>query len=220
MKKIENSFLSDITQIRNNKEYKKIEKFIKNNVLLIPLIYIVGIISLIFRNQFLKLPLNYISIIQLAIILAYLVVYVGCYTVIEVIFIKLFEKGNKIKNVGMLLFLEFCAWYMIFWFVQDLNVSIVLLLIFYLIWPILAIFLKKIKNYINLLTITMFIVIILFIPIQYWGFKGQNVIYHNYESKEEIEYTYHGNYDELYQFTSEDKVFLIPIDSGYIEYKK
>ena len=177
-----------------------------------------GTISLIFRNQFLKLPLNYISIIQLAIILAYLVVYVGCYTVIEVVFIKLFEKGKKIKKIGSLFVLEFCAWYLIYWFVQDIGTSIALSLIFYLIWPIMAILLKKFKNCVNILTITMFIVIILFIPIQYGGFQGQKVIYHNYESKEGIEYTYHGNYDGLYQFTSENKVLLIPIDSGYIEY--
>lgn len=220
MKKAEDLLIYDIIRLKSSNDYKKIEKIIKNKVILIPLIYIVGTISLIFRNQFLKLPFNYISIVQLAVILAYLVVYIGCYMIIELALIKLFEKDHKIKKIGILLLLEFCSWYMIYWFVQDFKISIILFIFFYIILPSLSIFLEKFKHYINLLTITSFLIIILYIPIQYGGFKGQLVVYHNYETKEEIECTYYGNYDGLYQFAKDDIITLMPIDSGYIEYKK
>ena len=48
--------------------------------------------------------------------------------------------------------------------------------------------------------------------------KGQDVIYHDYESKQEYKYTYYGNYENSYQFTSGKKVILIPNDKGYITY--
>ena len=35
-----------------------------------------------------------------------------------------------------------------------------------------------------------------------------------------LKYIYYGNYEGLYQFVSKEKVILLPIDSGYIEYKK
>ena len=54
------------------------------------------------------------------------------------------------------------------------------------------------------------------------GLKGHEVIYNDYKTNKKCEYIYYGNYDNLYQFVTKDKnkVLLIPIDSGYIEYLK
>ena len=68
------------------------------------------------------------------------------------------------------------------------------------------------------MTIICFTVIILEVPMSIGGLKGQEVVYYNFDTKEKNKYIYYGNYEGLYQFVSDNKVILLPIDSGYIEY--
>ena len=64
------------------------------------------------------------------------------------------------------------------------------------------------------------ICLLLEIPIQLGGLKGQEIIYHSYDNVDNkcYMYSYYGVDDGLYQFKNGKKIVFIPIDKGYIEY--
>lgn len=229
MKKIEHSFYNEIFDCFKTKNFSKINQFIKNNLWLTPLVYIIGTIALLIRNKMFGLQYTSISLLQFSLIVVYLIIFLVMYSCIEFNFIVLFDLINKkdeskvTKIVGhIILFLlyflmVYCFMYIL---IDDTNVTIKLVLSYFILWPIFLIFLNNNDKLSNLVTILFFITLIMNIPISLGGFKGQDVIYYDYNTNEKIEYIYYGNYDGLYQFVLKDKVILIPIDSGYIEYTK
>ena len=229
MEKINNSFYANAKKLKDSEVLVKINKLIKDNILLTPVIYIIGTIALLLRNKKYGLQFTNISLLQFAIMVAYIIFFLVMYSLIEYTYINLYElirsKENKkiIKSIGYLLFL--CILMMVpYTFLHSVNndtkTTLALICFCYIIWPV-ATYIANKRDKLNFIyTILIFVYAIMNIPMQLGGLKGQDVIYHEYSSGEAKEYTYYGNYENLYQFTSEDKVFLIPIDSGYIEYKK
>ena len=188
-----------------NKNIEKIKQFIKNNLWITPLIYIIGIITLLLRNKMFGLPFNAISFIQFSVIVVYLIIFLFMYSFIEFNFIALFELIHKKANYKFIKVIG--------------HIAIKLSLIYFIFLPIILCFAysEKIKIT-NIVIIIVFMTLIMEIPLSLGGFKGENVIYHNFNTNKKQNYTYYGNYDGLYHFVSENKVILIPIDSGYIEY--
>ena len=68
------------------------------------------------------------------------------------------------------------------------------------------------------ITLLVLFLLLLFIPIQFGGLKGQKVMFNEYDNNICFLYTYYGNYDGLYEFKSNDDILLIPIEKGYILY--
>lgn len=229
MKKLNNSFYAIAKKLKDSEVLVKINKLIKDNILLTPVIYIIGTIALLLRNKKYGLQFTNISLLQFAIMVAYIIFFLVIYSLIEYTYINLYElirsKENKkiIKSIGyILLLILFMLTTFIFMYLitNDVSASIAAIIIYYILWPIVTLIFNKRDNLNFIYTIVVFIYMIINIPMQLGGLKGQEVIYHEYNNGEKNEYTYYGNYEDLYQFTSEDRVFLIPIDSGYIEYKK
>ena len=211
-----------------NKNIEKIKQFIKNNLWITPLIYIIGIITLLLRNKMFGLPFNAISFIQFSVIVVYLIIFLFMYSFIEFNFIALFELIHKkanykfIKVIGhIMIFISYFCLITCFLtlLINDNLIAIKLSLIYFIFLPIILCFAysEKIKIT-NIVIIIVFMTLIMEIPLSLGGFKGENVIYHNFNTNKKQNYTYYGNYDGLYHFVSENKVILIPIDSGYIEY--
>ena len=96
------------------------------------------------------------------------------------------------------------------------------IIIFYLFTLCLYVFIYNQSRTISKIILTFFIsfTLVLGIPANIGGLKGQEVIYCKYDTDKEEHYTYYGISDGLYQFTNEDYVILIPSDSGYIKYMR
>jgi len=107
-------------------------------------------------------------------------------------------------------------------FTKNISSSVTIIVIYYIVLPLISALQKKYDDYddciFNIFIIVIFFGINLYVPVSLGGLKGQDVIYHDYESKQEYKYTYYGNYENSYQFTSGKKVILIPNDKGYITY--
>lgn len=230
LKKIENSFSEEIINFITNKKIHIINNFIKESLWLTPLIYIIGTLALLIRNKMYGLQFIPISLLQFAIIVFYLIIFLTIYSLIEYNYIALFdllknkEKSKLIKIIGHIVisilyyFVSFCFLYLL---IDDSILVIKLMISYFIFWPIFVIFLNNKDIISNFITVIMFITLIINIPMSLGGLKGQKVIYHPFNNSDNYQtYMYYGNYDNLYQFTSYDKVILIPIDSGYIEYAK
>lgn len=213
----------------NKENIKKVNNFIKNNLWLTPLIYIVGTITLLIRNERYGLQFAPISLLQFALILVYLVTFLGLYYLIMINiynFVNLIkgEQGHKILgsclHTIIYIFLLYIVFYILFLLTDDLSTVLKILAFLFILWPISNVLLIKQNILTDIITVICFTAIIIEIPMSMGGLKGQEVIYHSFDTMRENKYVYYGNYEGLYQFVSNEKVFLIPIDSGYIEYKK
>ena len=98
-----------------------------------------------------------------------------------------------------------------------------ILLSYFILLPI-SFSLLFINSKIPLLNYTIIIVsymtIVLHIPISLGGFEGQEVVFYNEMQKTDEKYTFYGIMDGMYQLTDDNNVYLIPIDKGYLKYKK
>ena len=141
------------------------------------------------------------------------------------IFEVLKEKGKKqkrkiIKYILFYLVYAFIIFDIILIVTDNYKTSISICFSYYLFYPICMIILENTGNLSNVMTIVFYIHLIMQIPISLGGFKGQEVIFHDYNTNKKIEYIYYGTYEGLYQFTQDNKVILISIENGYIEYTK
>lgn len=228
MKKIENSFYEQMILWKKKININKINKFIKDNLWITPLVYLIGTIALLIRNKMLGLQFVPISLLQFSIIFVYTIIFLILYSFVELNYIVIFNmvkerKFDFSKLIGYILlhFLYLVLVFLFIYFLTD-NEKITLQLIFcyYFFVPVFIIFFNN-KDFISNITAIIFIItLIINIPISVGGLKGQEIIYHSFEKDEKIEYIYYGNYDGLYQFIKDDNVLLIPIEDGYIEYKK
>ena len=232
MKKIEKSFYEYFNTLIHNKIFKRLNVFIKTNVWIVPLIYFVGTIALIIRNKAYGLPFSPISLIQFAVIVVYVGIFLIMYALIEYSTIQLIELLKKIlnreKNVILKFILQLISYiifvvticYILRFIIGNIVRALLLCIAYYMFFPIMMMITDSEYKIINLMTIILYITLILEIPISLGGFKGKEVIYHDIESSTNKEYIYYGNYDGLYQLSDNDNVYLIPIDNGYIMYPK
>lgn len=229
MKKIENSFYEDILSFFKKKDFNRINNFIKNNLWLTPVIYIIGTIALLIRNKMYGLQFHPISLLQFAVIVVYLITFLIIYSLIEFNFISLFslikkkDKSETINIIGhIILFILYfiISSSLLYLLIDDSKLIIKLILAYFIFWPIFIVFLNNRHKISNFITIIMFITLIMNIPMSLGGLRGQEVTYHDFSSNNEYSYIYYGNYEGVYQFVSENEVILIPIDSGYIKYEK
>lgn len=202
MKKIENSFFIDVKKFYEGKTLKKINSTIKNNVWLIPLIYIIGILVILFRNYKYGLQFQPISLIQFSLMTFYLAISLATYSIIKYYYIFLFQ-----------LLLSFV--------INDKIIILRDIIVYFIFMPFIAsIFVQKISILSDFFIVLVFISIILDIPMSLGGLGGQKVIYHDYRTNTENTYMYYGNYEDVYQFINDgNTVLLIPKDNGYISYK-
>ena len=232
MKKIENSFYEYFSTFIHTKSFKMMNTFIKTNVWIVPVIYFIGTIALIIRNKIYGLPFSPISLIQFAIIVVYVVAFLIMYAFIEYSTIQVIgffqrilkrEKNIILKFILQLIFhivLLVIVFYILYFILENIERTLLLCIAYYIFFPIIMIIIDSRYKINNLMIIILYITLILEIPISLGGLKGQEVIYYDMENSIEKEYIYYGNYDGLYQFSDNDNIYLIPIDNGYIMYKK
>ena len=232
MKKIENSFYEYFNTIIHTKIFEKLNLFIKNNVWIVPIIYFIGTIALIIRDKEYGLPFSPISLIQFAVIVVYVGIFLIMYTCIEYSNIQLIEFFKRIvkkkKNIIFQMIVQIIVHIVvmliilsIFLFILgNMERTLLICISYYIVFPIIIMLIDSKYKSSNLIIIIFYITLILEIPISLGGFKGQEVLYHNISDNTENEYVYYGNYDGLYQFSDNDNIYLIPIDSGYIIYHK
>lgn len=221
MKKL--NFIGDYLKIFNSDEYQKINLFIKNNVCLIPIIYIMGTMILIFRNKLIGLPFEPISLIQFAVIVTYFVLFFLLSMNIENLLKKISDNKNnkeKLRKYCCLyaMFLSFC-FYFISFLINNNKLALIFFLFFYFAYPIFLHWFKAIKLVGKIMYISVYLILICNIPLSLGGFKGQNVYFYENDSNTVKEYTYYGNYKDLYQFIKDNTIYLIPLDKGYIYYE-
>ena len=213
----------------NKENITKLNNFIKNNLWLTPLIYIVGTLTLLIRNEKYGLQFAPISLLQFALILVYLVTFFGLYFLIILNIygcFNLIKSKEKHKIFGIFLyviiymFLLYIVVNILFLLIDDKSIVLKILSFLFILWPIINAILIKKNIMTDIITVICFTSIIMEIPMSMGGLKGQEVIYHCFDTRKENKYIYYGNYEGLYQFVSKGKVILLPIDSGYIEYKK
>lgn len=228
MKRIKTSFFDFFDILVHSSLKDKVNTYIKDNVWIIPVIYIVGTGILLLRNKIYGLPFYPITLVQLAIIVVYLLGFLFLYSIIEGIVINIVSSiknlmKKEIKEI-LSIILYLTVWgilivlgYYLIQFISGGNPDIKkILLTYYIIYPIFVILFNKNDVISNLVTIFVYTTLIFFIPISIGGFKGQRVIFHDNTTNVEDEYIYYGNYDGLYQFRKENDIYLIPIENGYL----
>ncbi len=230
MKKIQNSFYNNCEHFFENRKYEKINKFLKENVWIIPIIYIIGTIILLFRNKIYGLPFAPISVIQFSLLVVYLILFVVAFAFLEyniIAFVEILrsnqKENKKFKIIGTLVWhiaLLMITSIILIIIIGNNRKFVVLLLFYYILYPIFSAIINNNGILADFITISLYVTLILEIPISIGGFKGQDVIYQSIDDCINYEYTYFGNYEGLYQFVDKDKnICLIPMDNGFITYK-
>ena len=77
MEKNSNTFYANIIKLKDSNILSKINKIIKENILLTPIIYIIGTIAVLIRNKKYGLQFTSISLLQFAIMVAYIIFFLG-----------------------------------------------------------------------------------------------------------------------------------------------
>lgn len=201
-----------------------INDLIKENFLLIPLIYVIESIALLIRNILFKIPYKFIPVLDFVIIFIYMILFINLYRVIETLykdFIKEIREKNFFKLIGIImciLVILFIIFILLIYIIQNYKDTLTCMFCYFVMLPLMSI---TIKPKIEVVTIIFCATIVLMIPMSRGGLGGDKVIFNkfktnDYEKREE--YIYYGNNEGLYQLVKDGKVFLIPIDSGYIEY--
>lgn len=208
----------------NTSTYQDINDFLKNNFLLIPAVYIVGTIILLIRNKSIGLLFEPISFLQFAIIVTYYIIFLLMYLLISFILKEIkvsftFSKQTVFDILSLLLILFLYSGFLFLIF-DDINTSISCTLVYYLLLPMCFMFLKNNDVIAKISRIILYSTLILNVPISLGGFCGQEVFFYNNDTQETEKYIYYGNYNELYQFERDNKIYLFPLDNGYIYYEK
>lgn len=205
----------------------------KNNLLIIILFYIIGIIITLIRNRKEGIPYFFDNFIQYSIIATYfiigLIICFGDYKLIEFILNIKIEKNykNQIMKIFFVLVIQIiisiiCGMMLKFLFINVTYLIAVFSVILFITAPILLVrLIKKEDRFILILFTNIIIVIsiVLNIPIIMGGVKPINVIYKENASGDTYQLKYYGISNGIYIFKNGDVVFLRPIDSGSIQYK-
>lgn len=215
-----------LCRVKSN-QFKIIYKEIKDNIWLTPVIYIIGTLVVLLRNKMFGLQFTNISLLHLAVISVYVLFFIISYSLAEYI-IYSFKTNNNVKS-KLVCCIRFIFIYTLYLFIiidllsfltDNIAIGISITFVYLILWPIIMKVYRKLVVASKIVTIIMFMILIMQIPLNMGGFKGQEVIFHSYSEYTSQKYMYYGTYDGLYQLTSHEKVFLIPIDSGYLEYQK
>ena len=228
MKRIKTSFFDFFDILVHSSLKDKVNTYIKDNVWIIPVIYIVGTGILLLRNKIYGLPFYPITLVQLAVIVVYLLVFLFMYSIIEslitniVISIKKLIKKESKEILNIILYLivlgiiMVIGYYILFVVCGNNSDIKKLLLTYYIIYPIVVVLFNNDDVISYFVTIFVYTTLIFSIPISMGGFKGQSVLFHDIATNVEGEYIYYGNYDGLYQFRKDKDIYLIPIENGYL----
>lgn len=214
----------DFEKIIKQIKLSNINDLIKENFLLIPLIYVIESIVLLIRNIIFKIPYKFIPVLDFVIIFIYMIFFIIIYRIIEALykdFIKEIHEKNFFKLIGIImsiLVILFSIFILLIYIMQNYKDTLTCMFCYFVMLPLMSITIKNKREVANIIFCA---TIVLMIPISRGGLAGDKVIFNkfntnNYEKREE--YIYYGNNEGLYQLVKDGKVFLIPIDSGYIEY--
>ena len=186
-----------------NKKYEKFNKFLKENVWIIPIIYITGTIILLFRNKIYGLHFAPISVIQFSLLVVYLILFVAAFAFLEyniIAFIEILKsnqkKNKKFKIIGTLIWhivLLMITSFILIIIIGENRRIVVFLVGYYILYPIFSVIIDKNDILSDLITISVYVTLILEIPISIGGFKGQDVTYQSINDSTNYEYTYFGN---------------------------
>ena len=214
----------DFEAIIKQIKLSNINDLIKENFLLIPLIYVIESIVLLIRNIIFKIPYKFIPVLDFVIIFIYMIFFIIIYRIIEALykdFIKEIHEKNFFKLIGIImciLVILFSIFILLIYIIQNYKETLTCMFCYFVMLPLMSITIKNKREVVNIIFCA---TIVLMIPISIGGLGGDKVIFNkfktnDYEKREE--YIYYGNNEGLYQLVKDGKVFLIPIDSGYIEY--
>lgn len=214
----------DFEKIIKQIKLSNINDLIKENFLLIPLIYVIESIVLLIRNIIFKIPYKFIPVLDFVIIFIYMIFFIIIYRIIEALykdFIKEIHEKNFFKLIGIImsiLVILFSIFILLIYIMQNYKDTLTCMFCYFVMLPLMSITIKNKREVANIIFCA---TIVLMIPISRGGLAGDKVIFNkfntnDYEKREE--YIYYGNNEGLYQLVKDGKVFLIPIDSGYIEY--
>jgi len=183
------------------------------NILIIPGIYILGTIILIIRNKFLGFPFYTLDFVRLTLLVVYFIISYLTYLIIEYVLLN----GKRNRYLIIFLFIIPITYICVF------ELDIIMSLFSFLLYPIVMYFLykKEKKPLLNeILVIFFYMTILLGIPISMGGFKGKTVYFYDDALNTKTEYIFYGIENGMYQFADKNNIYLIPIDKGYIEYKR
>lgn len=199
-------------------------------------VYAVGTIILCMRNGMVGLPFVTISIVQYAIIVFYVFIFITPAIVIDRIEMRLiklrkdctFRQALKIswQQVGKtMLQVGLAEVLLLSCLIQNIVLASFLVVITYFLTPaLLNIMGGKIGRLLKYsIQICMCVIMVMFIPMSLGGMRSykvefcpnDGVVVENCKS-----YFYYGEFDGLYQFRDGETVILMPTGAGFIRYHK
>lgn len=208
----------------------------QHSIILAPIIYVIGTIIICLRNSLIGLPFVTISIVQYAVLVFYVLIFLA-----PLILVESAEKRTRAQITSDL---KFSAKFKLYWrgvgkimlefslvetiifslLFQDVILAVIVVIVTYFVASRLPDFLGKELGHILKYTIQlcMCVVVIMLIPMSLGGMRSFRVTFCQLEPTEEacVEYNYYGEYNGLYQFRDGDTIMLIPTDTGYLQYQK
>lgn len=209
----------------------------KHFIFFAPAIYILGTVVICIRNSLLGLPFITISIVQYAILVFYMLLFI-----VPIIGLNLADKKIKVliknKNYNVkqsiktywqiigkpMLQFGVTDYILLGFLIQDAVMALILVAVTYYFASALPNLFGNTIGYAlkYLLQLCMCVVMLMQIPMTLGGLRGFGVEFCQNDDTEINckEYVYYGEYDGLYQFRNSDTIILMPTDAGFIRYNK
>lgn len=175
-----------LCRVKSN-QFKIIYKEIKDNIWLTPVIYIIGTLVVLLRNKMFGLQFTNISLLHLAVISVYVLFFIISYSLAEYI-IYSFKTNNNVKSkfvccirfIFIYTLYLFIIIYLLSFLTDNIAIGISITFVYLILWPIIMKVYSKLVVASKIVTIMMFMILIMQIPLNMGGFKGQEVIFHSY----------------------------------------
>ena len=162
----------DFEKIIKQIKLSNINDLIKENFLLIPLIYVIESIALLIRNILFKIPYKFIPVLDFVIIFIYMILFINLYRVIETLykdFIKEIREKNFFKLIGIImciLVILFIIFILLIYIIQNYKDTLTCMFCYFVMLPLMSI---TIKPKLEVVTIIFCATIVLMIPVSRGG---------------------------------------------------
>lgn len=199
-------------------------------------VYIAGTIILCMRNKIVGLPFTTISIVQYAIIVFYVFIFITPVIIIDRIEIQLAKRRKNCafrqtlktywQQIGkIMLQVGLAEVLLLSCLVQNVVLaSIIVAITYYLASTLPNIIGEKIGRLLKYsVQFCMCVVVVMFIPMSLGGMRSYKVEFclNDSVAAESCKtYFYYGEFNGLYQFRDDETVILMPTDAGFIRYHK
>ena len=211
----------------------KVVKILKNYIILIPIIYVVGTMMQLIYYSNIGFPFTPITISQYAVLTYYAVIFMIPHFVLNAILCNILSLRKEFrKNIRQIL-LNILFWFIGFWVLREIaNIfltnkpaEIIIYYIMYLSLPVVSILIEKfikidvIKYLYQVIIISLYSTIAFYIPQTIGGLGRIDVNFiSTTKNVSNIDGEFYGINNGMYYLKDSNNNYLIPVDKGYIKY--